>query len=131
MDVAVSQVRVNARRVITVQAAIAAIAALGFGITAGISGALGALFGGAISVASSLLLRRGVVRAGEIAATDPKKSLMVLYFGALQRFVLVVALFALGLGVFKLNPLAAVVGFGAAQLAYILVMRYLARPGRR
>lgn len=131
MDVAVNQVRVNARRVITVQAGIAVVAAVVFGIVVGFNEALGALYGGAIGIASSLLLRRGVVRAGEIAATNPKKSLMVLYFGALQRFVLVVALFALGLGVFKLNPLAAVVGFGAAQLAYFLVMRHLARPGRR
>ena len=131
MDVAVSQVRVNARRVVGLQFAIAVLAAVAYGIADSGWQALSALFGGAISISVSLLLRRGVLKATEIARSDPKKSMMVLYFGALQRFVLVLALFGLGLGLFGLGPLAMIIGFGATQVAYAVAMRLSAKPARR
>ncbi len=121
----------NARKVVVLQVSIAAAVALVFGFAEGGWQALSAIFGGLISVSSSLLLRRGVNRASEIVKDDPKKGMMVLYFGAFQRFVMVVALFALGLALFELDPLAAVVGFGCAQLAYAVVMRATAHPARR
>ncbi len=121
----------NARKVVGLQVAIASVVAVGFGIYEGGWHALSAVFGGLISVASSLLLRRGVARASEIVKDDPKKGMAVLYFGAFQRFVMVVALFALGLALIGLDPLAAVIGFGCAQLAYAVIMRRTAHPARR
>ena len=51
-------------------------------------------------------LSYGVLKAEKVAQTDPKKSLGILYFGAVQRFVMVVGLFIVGLAIFKLEPLA-------------------------
>lgn len=131
MEAVTSQVQVSAQRVILLQVMIAGVAALGFALLTGGMTATSAVFGGLISVCSSLLLRRGVLKAEAIADHDPKKSMLTLYIGAVQRFVLVLAMFGIGLGLLKLDPLAAVVGFGSAQLAYVVVMRRSARPGQR
>jgi ATP synthase protein I len=45
----------------------------------------------------------------------------VLYRTALERFVMVVLLFALGMGVLKLDPLALLTGFVAGQMALVLI----------
>lgn len=82
--------------------------------------ALSAFYGGLISVSTALLLSRGVARASKAAATDPQKSMAILYIGAVQRFVLVLGFFALGLAVFKLDPLAVIVCFGVTQAIFVL-----------
>ena len=131
MDIAVSQVQRNARKVMGLQTAMAALAAAVFGVVEGSMPALAAFFGGMIGVSVSWLLRHGVLKAAEIAKSDPGKSMLVLYMGAVQRFVLVLALFGLGLGLLKLDPLATVIGFGVAQVAYVVVMRITAHPAKR
>ena len=131
MDIAASQVQLNARKVMGLQIAIAALAAVVFGIVEGGMPAVAAFFGGMISVSVSWLLRHGVLKAAEVAKDDPTKSMLVLYMGAVQRFVLVLVLFGLGLGLLKLDPLATVIGFGAAQVAYVVVMRITAHPAKR
>jgi len=47
-------------------------------------------------------------------------SLRLLYRTALERFVLAVALFALGLGLMRLDPLALLTGFIVGQAALIM-----------
>lgn len=81
------------------------------------------LYGGLISVATSLLLSRGVIRAANAAPENHKKSMIILYLGAAQRFVLVLVLFGAGLAGLKLEPLATIAGFVAAQLVYVIGMR--------
>ena len=131
MDTVASQVQVNARKVVVLQIIITLSAALVFGVSQGGWPAISAIFGGLISVSTSWLLRRGVLKASEIAQQNPGRGMAALYVGAVQRFVLVLALFGLGLGLFKLAPLAVVVGFGLAQVAYAIVMRATAHPARR
>jgi ATP synthase protein I len=131
LDTAVRQVQASAKKVAGLQITIAALTAAVFVVIEGGWAAFSAFYGGLISLAVSWLLRRGVLRANEIARDDPKKGMAVLYFGALQRFLLVLALFGLGLGLLKMTPLATVIGFGAAQLAYAVVMRKSAPPQRR
>lgn len=86
----------------------------------GQAGALAALFGGAVAIGNTLLLTRRVRRAGELAADDPKRSMYSLYFGVIQRFVFVVAMLGIGLGGLRLEPVALLATFGAAQLAYLM-----------
>ena len=131
MDVAVGQVQTSAKRVAGLQILIAALTAVVFGGVDGVWAGVSALFGGFIGLAVSLLLRRGVLKANEIAQEDPKRGMIVLYVGAVQRFVMVLALFGLGLGVLDMAPLATVVGFGCAQLAYAVVMKKSAQPTKR
>jgi ATP synthase protein I len=83
--------------------------------------ALAAGYGGAIAWVNAFLLARSVRRAGELAKTDPKLSTYALYFGAIQRFVLVIAGLGLGMAVWHLSPIPLLLAFGIAQLAYIIV----------
>lgn len=83
--------------------------------------ALAAAYGGAVTVATTLLLGWRIKRAGELARLDPRKSMRILYVSAVWRFTLAVALFALGIGYFRLDPLAVIVGFMLTQLAYVFV----------
>jgi len=131
LDTAAKQTHSNAKQVMVMQLGIALLAAIVFGVIESGWHSASAIFGGLISVCTSLLLRRGVMKAAEIAKENPQRGMVVLYIGAVQRFVLIIALFGLALGFFKLDPLATVLGFGIAQLAYAVVMRKTAHPGKR
>lgn len=82
--------------------------------------AVAAGYGGGVALASAWLLARGVSRAGELAKTNLRYSAYSLYFGALQRFVLVLVGLAIGLGVIRLAPIPLLASFGIAQLGYLI-----------
>lgn len=125
MNIVAQQVDVLARRVMVVQIVSAAAAAIGmYMLGQGGWSALSAFSGGLVSLAIVLLLRRGVRRASDLALVDQKKSLAILYLGAVQRFVAVIVLFALGMGVFGLVPFAMFVGFVAAQVGNLIGARF-------
>lgn len=112
----------KARRILVIQLATSVVAAAGF-MLQGPWGALSAFYGGMTSIVLALLSVRGFRSANKHALSDPKKSMMILYAGAVQRFVAVLVLLALGLGVFKLEPLAVFVGFAMAQASYLMGVR--------
>jgi ATP synthase protein I len=112
----------TARGVISKQLVACVLIALSF-LLQGQWHALSALYGGLISISTALLLSRGVARASKAAATDPQKSMAILYVGAVQRFLLVLGFFALGLAIFKLDPLAVTVSFGVTQVTFVLASR--------
>lgn len=128
VNTAVSEIVAATRRVIALQAGAAALVAAGFFLSKGKWEAVSVLYGGLISIVIAFLLSRGVVRAADTARQSQKKSMVILYLGAAQRFVLVMVLFGVGLMVFKVNPLATIVGFVAAQLMYVVGMRAGQRP---
>jgi ATP synthase protein I len=66
-----------------------------------------------------LLWRRQQADAGR--ALSAGKSLRLLYRSALERFVLIALLFALGLGALRFDPLALLTGFVVGQLALVLL----------
>lgn len=117
----------TARRVVYLQITTGLLAAAGFFMAQGIAAAQAALYGGLISVISTLLLSHGVKRAGDAAPQSAKKSMIILYVSAVQRFVLVLVAFAVGLAVLKLTPIAVFVGFVVTQLSYVISMRGLMR----
>jgi ATP synthase protein I len=80
-----------------------------------------------ISVLGTYLLARRVERAGRIAHQNPKKSMQLLYVGAVQRFVLAAALLGCGLVLIKLEPVALLAGLALTQLAYMMAMRGTSR----
>ncbi len=111
------------RRVLLVQALAGAALGTGLFIAYGLLHGLSVGFGVLVGMALTLLLGRSVRRAGEVAATDPKRGMTLLYVGAVVRFVFVIAALALGLALFRLNPLLVAVGFVAAQLAQLVNAR--------
>lgn len=128
MNTAASEIVAAVRRVVALQAGAAALVAAGFFIGKGQWAAVSGLYGGLISVVTAILLSRGVIRAADAAQQSQKKSMIILYLGAAQRFVLVLVLFGVGLAGLHLAPLPTIAGFVAAQLVYVIGMRAGQRP---
>lgn len=124
MSSAVGDIGGRTRRLIGLQLLVGAVVAVAFLLFFGGGWqAVSSLCGSLVSVATALLLSRGVRRASEAALHDQKKSMLILYVGAVQRFVMIGALFALGIAVIKLEPLAMFTGFALAQLGYLMSAR--------
>jgi ATP synthase protein I len=111
------------RKVIALQLGAGIAIAAVFFMAEGKAEALAAFYGGMIGVVIAFLLGRGVVRAAEAARRDHKRSMLILYVGAAQRFILVLVLFGVGLKGLNLAFLPMIAGFGGAQLAYLSSMR--------
>ena len=84
------------------------------------AGILPAAYGGAIAIANTILLSRRLVKAGEMANDDPDGGVLQLYLGVVQRFVFVLVMFGVGMGVLKLLPPPMLGTFAVAQLAFML-----------
>jgi hypothetical protein len=85
--------------------------------------ALSAFYGGLASVLLALISIRGFKRANELALSDPHKSMMILYIGAVVRFAAVIVVLGIGLGAIKLEPMAVFIGFALAQTSYLMGVR--------
>lgn len=123
MNPAVEAVEARAKKTLVVQLASGLASSVGFMLYADAWAAISAFSGAVVSILLLLLLRHGVKRAAEIAQYDQKRSMLILYLGAAQRFILILVLFALGLGVVNFDPLAMFVGFFLAQLGNLINAR--------
>lgn len=102
------------------QLLLVALVAGGFFAMSGWERAGSAFFGGLVAMANLLLLEWRRSRTDSGPALSASETLRVLYRTALERMGLVVLLFALGLGVFELEPLALLTGFIAGQTGLVL-----------
>jgi ATP synthase protein I len=125
LSTADSQLAAKTRSVASSQV-ISSVVVAGLFLMLGAWDSVSALYGGFSSVLTVLFLSRGVKRAEEAVLRDPKRSLQILYFGAVQRFLLVAVLLALGLAILKLAPIAMCVGFAVAQLSFVMGSRGIA-----
>jgi hypothetical protein len=78
-----------------------------------------AAFGGFCACANRLLLEWRRHKADSGRALSAGQSMRLLYRTALERFMLIGVLFALGLGVWQLDPLALITGFIVGQSALV------------
>jgi ATP synthase protein I len=113
------------RYAVFAQLVLVTLVAAGFFVMSGPGGAASALFGGAIAIANLLLLEWRHCRADRGPVLNAAQSVRVLYRTALERMALVVLLFALGMAVLQLAPLALLTGFiaGQAGLAFTGIRR--------
>ena len=109
------------RRLAVLQLALLAVTSIVFLTIYGAFQAGSVWFGGLTASLNVgwLLWRRQRADAGR--ALSAGQSLRLLYRSALERFLLVGLLFALGLGVLKLDPLALLTGFIVGQLALVFL----------
>ena len=115
-DVAFQRTR---NRLLLIQAVLVVIAA---GIVFPVKGTefgMALLYGGAVSIAGTLVSAWRLRIAAEEATGNPAWSVAEFYKSALLRFVVIAALLALGLGYFRLHGLALLTGFIVAQTGYI------------
>lgn len=81
-----------------------------------------AFFGGGIAVVNVLLLARRLL-SGLRVADQANAAAFQLYFGAIERFVLTIAGFALGLGALGLPAVSMLATFALAQTSYFIAVR--------
>jgi ATP synthase protein I len=108
------------RKLVVLQLLLIAVTSVVFFLCYGGFQAASVWYGGAIASANSLLLewrRRGADTGRALSAGE---SIRVLYRTALERFVLVALLFAVGLGGLELDPPALLTGFIMGQLALFI-----------
>ncbi len=110
---------IGIRRVYWAQLCVCLLVAAAFMVMQGRAAAWAALYGGLVTLVASLWLGRGIARAGHSARHADSRPQWILYVGAVQRFVVVLALLAVGFGVLKLDPLALIAGFAATQLGFV------------
>jgi len=108
-----------ALRMVLVQVAFTIIIAVIFYLQQGTEFALAALYGGAVTLASTLLSAWRTNAAIEADQHNAEHGMLEFYQIMVMRFLLVVGLLALGLGWLKLAPIALVSGFIAAQVGQI------------
>ncbi|HXZ96059.1 MAG TPA: ATP synthase subunit I [Burkholderiales bacterium] len=106
-------------------------------MTAGIAFALlgsaeaaAASYGGGVALMSTWLLGRRVSRTPEIIRQGDTTSHLALYAGMLPRFIVTLALLALGIGWLKLAPMPLIVAFALAQLGFAINLGIARHPLR-
>ncbi len=117
MSYAQQVLRGTTRRLLIIQALLVLATAIVYLALKGWQPALAAVFGGVIAVFNMLVSAHRLARASNAAVADMKRGMMELYVGAIIRFVATPALFAAGI-VSGLDPVAIIVGFAVAQVAY-------------
>lgn len=93
---------------------------LGCYLWQGLEAALAAVFGAAIGVANTLLLRRHLIMAAREARADAALNLRKAFRCVVERWLMTIVLFSVGFLVLKLSALAVLVGFIATQLVLFL-----------
>lgn len=111
----------DARRLLGIQGVLTVAVAALFLARGGVPEAQAALYGGSIAMLTVWMSSRRVRLATEVARRNPGGETAVLYIGAVQRFVAVLALFILGMGWLELAPVPLLAGFAAGQAAFFLV----------
>jgi F0F1-type ATP synthase assembly protein I len=82
--------------------------------------AVAVAYGGSVALLGSLLVRYHMWRSEKTAGNDAEKSLRIVFRCAVERFVLTIALLAIGFAVLELHALALLSGFIATQMLAFL-----------
>lgn len=106
-------------RAVFVQAVLALAVALLFLASSGAPAALAALYGGAITVVTSFWLGRQVRQA---ALTRGPASRVLIYAMGVLRFIVVLALLAIGIGALHLAAPPLITAFSVAKLGFFATL---------
>ncbi|MEW6692513.1 MAG: ATP synthase subunit I [Pseudomonadota bacterium] len=118
-----TRVELLARRLMLGQLIATAVLAVIWGTLGHYFDGLAVVYGGFVSMLLAWLHKRGVRKAEQRAIRDPKGSMLVLYVGAVVRFLLLIGLLGVGMGLLKLPALPLFAGFVLAQLGFLAVAR--------
>ena len=109
------------RRLLLFQSTLVAATAAVFLVTFETYSAVSVCYGGGIAVVNALLAARCASRDAKAPQRTPQQSLMAAYLCVVQRFVGLALLFALGLGLLELTPLALLCGFIVGQFGMVIM----------
>ena len=85
----------------------------------------GVLYGGLIALANSSALIWRIKISKKELHVDLSRHMKAFFRSSIERFLIVGGLFAVGLGLLKLNALGVLVGFIIAQLIYMFSGRLI------
>ncbi|MCK5698156.1 MAG: ATP synthase subunit I [Gammaproteobacteria bacterium] len=119
MSFAIVVMRRVVRRLLIVQMLLTVMIAFLSFIFGNINTMLATLYGGSITLVATLLMAWRISRAGEVAYNDKQQGYIEIYIGAMQKFILISVLMAIGMGYLKLPPFAILMGFAITQLSFI------------
>lgn len=80
---------------------------------------LAVLLGGALAVINTMVSKRSILRASQLAYQQPDMGMLPVFSGLIQRLVVFAAGFSGGILLFNLAPLPILIAFGLAQLGYL------------
>jgi hypothetical protein len=109
------------RRLLLYQVALVAAVSAVFLVIFSPLAAASSWFGGGIAAANALLVARCASRDARAPERTPQQSLAAVFLCVAQRFLIATLLFAFGLGVLLLSPLALLAGFIAGQLVMVII----------
>ncbi len=112
-----------ARRLMFAQVGLTAALALGWGLYSGYLDAVAVVYGGLVSIVLAWIHKRAVRKSEDVSLRDPKAGMLVLFVSAVLRFILLIVLLGVGLGLLKLTPQPMLAGFVLAQLGFLFVAR--------
>lgn len=89
---------------------------------------LAVMYGGGMAISGAWMLMMRIRLAKKVAEDMPGRELKVLYVGAIQRFVLMLVLFVIGMVILRLDPVSLLSGFvvslgGGALGSYLYSIR--------
>jgi hypothetical protein len=107
------------RQVLQAQLGLLMAGALVAGLVFSLDHALAAAFGSGLAIFNTILARRSVQRASELAYTQPDVVMLPVFSGLVQRLLVFAAGFAGGVLLLSLLPLPLLAGFALAQAGYL------------
>ncbi len=112
------------RRLVTAQVVLLAIAAAVAVTTQGGTAMLALLFGGMVTIASTLAGAWRIHMAAALPSEAVAMHVAELYKSAVLKLLTAISLLALGIGYFELPPLPLLVGLGVTQISYLVTRSY-------
>ena len=106
------------RKILLVQTSLVIVAAVILTFVKGHEFFIATLYGGAVVIVSTIYFGWRLKIATEAVDNTPSVNSAELFKGIILRFLMVIALLALGLGWLKLEPAGILSGFIVAQLAF-------------
>lgn len=76
------------------------------------------LFGGFVSISTTAWLALRLNQAVTSLKKGSKKSVLYVYLGAVEKFILAIVLFGVGIALLKMHPLPIMAGLVAGQLGF-------------
>ncbi|MGH8756619.1 MAG: ATP synthase subunit I [Burkholderiales bacterium] len=116
------------RRVLVSQIVLTLLTAAAAFALLGSAAALAAFYGGGVALMGTWLLGRRIARTPETAQQGAAGSQLALYAGVIPRFIVTLALLAVGIGWLKLAPIPLIVAFALAQLGFAINLGSARQP---
>lgn len=110
-------------KVLITQATVVFGVVVAFAVAGRAPGAAGAAFGGGTALVNGFLLIWRHGRVGRPLHADPGRHVRSFFASAIERFVLVAVLLAVGIGPLQLDPLPLLAGFIGGQVALVLGLK--------